>query len=408
MRVDNFIASRIFSFGKDNISSVVIRIALISVSLGLAVMLISVSVLIGFKEQIRDKIIGFAAHIQVVSFNNNQSVEESPFVFSDSLRAQLGSIPAISSAHAVANKAGIIRTDDHIQGVILKGVDQTYDWHYLGQSLVSGVVPVFSDSVISDDVLISKQLANRLLLNPGDPIRMWFVGNDNRQARGRRFIVSGIYETGLFEFDERFIFGDIRHVQRLNGWNESEVGTVEIKLQDIGLLERTSEQVYYSLPIHLTSYDAYESYPHIFDWLNLQDMNVIIIILLMIFVSGITMVSTLLIIILEKTRLIGLLKAMGAGNQLIKRVFLIHSLKILLYGMGFGNFIAIAFVFIQYYFGLFRLPAESYYLSEVPVSIAWFPFFLINLGAVFLWMIAFILPVSVINAVSPAQSIKFN
>lgn len=408
MRVDSFIASRIFSFGKDNISSVVIRIALLSVSLGLAVMLISVSVLIGFKEQIRDKIIGFAAHIQVVSFNNNQSVEETPFVFTDSLRAQLASFPAICSVHAVANKAGIIRTDDQIQGVILKGVDQAYDWNYLGQSLVSGTVPVYSDSVISDDVLISKQLANRLLLNPGDPLRMWFVSNDNRQARGRRFNISGIYETGLFEFDERFIFGDIRHVQRLNGWNESEVGTVEIKLDDIALLESTSEQVYYSLPIHLTSYDAYESYPHIFDWLNLQDMNVIIIVLLMIFVSGITMVSTLLIIILEKTRLIGLLKAMGAGNQLIKRVFLIHSLKILLYGMAYGNFIAIAFVLIQYHFGLFSLPAESYYLSEVPVSIAYLPFLSINLGAIILWFIAFILPVSVINAVSPAQSIKFN
>ena len=251
-------------------------------------------------------------------------------------------------------------------------------------------------------------MANCLLLNIGDPLRMWCIGSDTRQVRGRRFSVAGIYETGLIEFDERFIFGDLRHVQRLNGWQTNEVGTIEVMLHDIAMLEQSADDIYYSLPIDLTSSSAYESYPHIFDWLNLQDMNVIIIILLMVFVSGITMISTLLIIILEKTRLIGLLKAMGAGNHLIGRIFLLHSMKILLQGMFVGNAIALIFILLQYYYGLFKLPAESYYLSEVPVSLSWPAFLLVNFGAIVLWMLSFVLPVSLINKVSPARSIKFN
>ncbi len=408
MRIDKFIASRIFSFDKDNISAVVVRIAMLSVTLGVAVMLISVSVLIGFKHQIRDKVIGFAAHIQIVTFGNNHAIEESHFVADSALLAQLLATEGVKSVQKVAHKAGIIRTKDNIQAVVLKGVDKTYAWDYMQQSLIEGEIPDINLEATSNEVLISKFLANKLLLHAMDTLRMWFVGADGKQTRGRRFIVSGVYETGLVEFDERFIFGDLRHVQRLNGWQDSETGVIELMVNNISDINKIENSIYYSLPVQLASYSVYESYPHIFDWLGLQDMNVVIIIILMVFVSGITMISTLLIIILEKSRLIGLLKTMGAANVVIRRIFLIHSVRLLAKGMLLGNAIALIFILLQQQFGFLKLPADAYYLSQVPVSLAWIHFVLVNLGLIFLWLTSFIIPISVINKISPIKSIKFN
>lgn len=407
MHSDRFIASRIFQHGKGSVSSGIVRIAVLSVALGIAIMIVSVAVVVGFKQQIRDKVIGFVAHIQIEPLSNNSSMEAAPLTVDEAYISQLASLNNVKHVQKVALKAGIVKTDEHIQGLALKGVDKGYDWTYLKQYLIDGSLPAVGDSLRTDEVLISSQLASRLLLTIGDPLRMWFVSAENQQPRGRRFVVAGIYETGLAEFDALYIFGDLRHVQRLNNWEDDQIGMIELLLHNVDDLEKVAGEVYFSTPFDLTSTTAREAYPHIFDWLDLQDMNVIIIIILMVLVSGITMISTLLIIILERTSMIGILKALGANNNLVQRIFLIKSLRILMKGLIWGNLSAISLMLLQLHFGFLKLPAESYYLSEVPVYFSMVHILIINGGAVFIWLLTLLIPTSIVNRIQPSKAIRF-
>ena len=339
MNAATFISKRIFSLSKENLSSTVMRIAVTSVALGIAIMLISIAVVIGFKNQIKDKVVGFVAPIHIQALNQNESIEETPFLFDSVLNARLDK-PFITEMHKTANKAGIIKTDDEIQAVVLKGVDSDYNWNYIGSYLIDGEIPQYVENERSNDVLISNIIASKMNLNVGDLVRIWFVDQDLK-ARGRKFNVIGVYETGLQECDERYVYCDLNQIRRLNGWNNGEVGHLEIWIDNEKNIDDYNEQIYYSIPTHLVSYTAMETYPQIFDWLELQDMNVIIIIVLMLLVAGITIISMLLIIILERTSTIGLLKAMGASNGLIRSIFLKRSCRILLIGMAIGNVIGI-------------------------------------------------------------------
>jgi lipoprotein-releasing system permease protein len=408
MRPETFIASRLFSASKDNISSTVVRIAILSITLGLSVMIISVAVVVGFKEQIRDKVIGFVTHIQIESLSNNLSWDVSPFSVEKSLIDKLHAIDGIKHVQAVASKAGIIKTEEHIQGVVLKGVGVDYDWSYLSKNIIVGSKPFITDSARTEDVLISKKLANKLNLVVGDPLRMWFVSGESQQTRGRKFLITGIYETGLAEFDDMYIFGDIQHVQRLNNWEADQFDALEVAIYDVNEMNPISEEIYFTLPVNLTASTAKESYPHIFDWLDLQDMNVVIIIFLMVLVSGITMISTLLIIILERTSMIGILKAMGAGNKLIQRIFFINSLALFAKGVFWGNLISLSFCLLQIQFGFLKLPAESYYLSEVPIHLDFFHVFFVNLGAMIIWFLTLFIPTKVISKIQPSRAIRYS
>jgi len=236
---------------------------------------------------------------------------------------------------------------------------------------------------------------------------MWFVSG-NEKARGRKFVVSGIYETGLVEFDDRYVFGDLNQIRRLNNWNPNEAGSLEVLLHQNESATAINESVYFSLPVNLTSYTAISSYPHIFDWLNLQDMNVIIIIALMVMVSGITVISLLLMMVIERTSMIGILKALGASNAMIRRLFLIHSVKLLIYGLLAGNFLGIGFAIFQQQTGFFKLPAESYYLSTVPIDLQLSSVLLVNLGAGMIWFLMLLIPSFIINGIKPASAIKFS
>ena len=276
MNAATFISKRIFSLSKENLSSTVMRIAVTSVALGIAIMLISIAVVIGFKNQIKDKVVGFVAPIHIQALNQNESIEETPFLFDSVLNARLDK-PFITEMHKTANKAGIIKTDDEIQAVVLKGVDSDYNWNYIGSYLIDGEIPQYVENERSNDVLISNIIASKMNLNVGDPVRIWFVDQDLK-ARGRKFNVIGVYETGLQECDERYVYCDLNQIRRLNGWNNGEVGHLEIWIDNEKNIDDYNEQIYYSIPTHLVSYTAMETYPHIFDWLELQDMNVIIII----------------------------------------------------------------------------------------------------------------------------------
>ncbi len=401
-----FIADRIFSLSKENLSSTVMRLAVTSVALAIVVMLISWAVVVGFKNQIRDKVIGFVAPIHVQSLDKNESVEETPFQLDSLLLRRLNSIDGIKHYQMVANKAGMIKTDDEIQGVVLKGVDENYDWTYFNNCLVEGKTPVYHADERSTEVLVSKVIADKMLLNVGDDVRLWFIDKD-MQARGRKFEVTGIFETGLTEFDERFVFADLNQIRKLNGWADNEAGVVEIAVDEKADVDQVNEKLYFALPTHLASYTARDSHPRIFDWLNLLDTNVWLIMVLMLLVAGITVVSMLLIIIIERTSTIGLLKAMGASNKFVREVFLHRSLRILFIGMFIGNIIGLGFCFLQQYTGFIKLNPATYYLSAVPIELHFGTVALINLGTFLLWVLMLLIPTSVINRISPTKSIRF-
>ena len=406
MSAPKFIADRIFSLSKENLSSTVMRLAVTSVALAITVMLIAWAVVVGFKNQIRDKVIGFVAPIHVQSLDKNESVEETPFQLDSLLISRLNSIEGISHYQMVANKAGMIKTDDEIQGVILKGVDQDYDWSYFANCLVDGQIPKYVADERSTEVLVSKVIADKMLLSVGDDVRVWFIDKD-MQARGRKFTVSGIFETGLYEFDERFVFADLNQIRKLNGWGDDEAGRLEIALNDGADADQINEKLYYALPSELASYTARQSNPQIFDWLDLLDTNVWLIMALMLLVAGITVISMLLIIIIERTSTIGLLKAMGASNKFVREVFLRRSLRILLIGMVIGNVIGLGFCFLQQYTGFIKLDPATYYLSAVPIELHFSTVALINMGTFLLWVLMLLIPTSVINRISPVKSIRF-
>lgn len=405
MNAATFISKRIFSLSKENLSSTVMRIAVTSVALGIAVMLISIAVVVGFKNQIKDKVVGFVAPIHVQALNQNESIEETPFLYDSVLHARLDK-PFITEIHQTANKAGIIKTDEEIQAVVLKGVDANYNWSYINSYLVDGAIPHYVDNERSNDVVVSKIISNKMMLNVGDAVRIWFVDKDMK-ARGRKFNVIGIYETGLQECDERYVYCDLNQIRKLNGWENGEVGHLEIWIDDVKNIIDCNRQIYFSIPTELISLSAMDSYPQIFDWLELQDMNVVIIIALMLLVAGITIISMLLIIILERTSTIGLLKAMGANNRLIRRIFLKRSIRILLIGMFIGNVFGIGLCLIQKFTNIISLSPESYYLSAVPIELNIWHIVALNVGTMVLWVLMLILPTMLINNVRPSKSIRF-
>ena len=405
MKASRFISSKIFSLSKENLSSVVMKIAILSIALGMAIMLISIAVVVGFKNQIKDKVVGFVSPIQIQVLNQNESFEETPFEYDSVLKKKLD-VPFIQQVCQTANKPGIIKTDSEIHGVVLKGVDKDYRWDYIKSNIIEGDAPQYIEDERSNDIVISKIISDKLLLNIGDDVRIWFV-NDDMKARGRKFVVKGIYETGLVECDERFIYCDLNQLRRLNGWDENQVGHLEIYLRDDIDVDEANNFIYYSIPTNLISFTSRDLYPQIYDWLDLQDMNVVIIIALMLLVAGITIISMLLIIVLERTSTIGILKSMGANNAFIRSIFLQRSCRILLLGMLFGNIFGVGLCLIQKYTDLIKLSPESYYLSSVPIELDLLHVLLLNFGTFTIWVLMMLIPTMVINNVKPSKSIRF-
>lgn len=405
MKATRFISSRIFSFSKENLSSVVMKIAVVSIALGISIMLISIAVIVGFKKQIKEKVVGFVSPIQIQVLNQNESMEETPFLYDSTLKSRLD-LPFIKSIYPTANKAGLVKTEAEIHGIVLKGVNGDYNWNYIKSNLVAGDIPQYFDDERSNDVLISKIISDKMMLNVGDEVRIWFIG-ENMKTRGRKFLVKGIYETGLTECDERFIYCDLSQIRRLNGWDENMVGHLEIDLIEGVSAAEANNIIYYKIPTNLISYEASSLYPQIYDWLELQDMNVVIIIVLMLLVAGITIISMLLIIVLERTSTIGILKSMGANNAFIRRVFLQRSQRILLIGMLFGNILGVGLCLIQKYTEIIKLSPESYYLSSVPIEINLTYILLLNIGTFILWVLMMSIPTMIINNIKPSKSIRF-
>lgn len=387
-------------------------IAVTGIAAGLAVMIIAVSTLTGFKQQIREKVVGFGSHIQILNFDSNRSFETSPVSSKLDFVPKIKHLQGIKHMEVFATKAGIIKTDENIQGVVLKGIGSDYDWNYFRKNIVEGSVFVVNDTVTTNSVIISKKISGMLNLKLGDSFAMHFIQDPPRM---RKFTISGIYETSLEEFDKIYVFCDIKHIRKLNGWSDDQVSGFEIFIDDFNKLDQMTMAVNDVIGYHISENEPQvkvlnirDNYPQIFDWLNFQDINVIIIIALMLLVAGFNMISGILILILEKTNLIGILKALGSENRTIRRVFLIQAAYLIAKGLFWGNLIGIGLAFLQLKTGLISLDPSSYYLKTVPVNLNALYILLLNAGTMAAIVLMLLVPSQLVSRIAPAKAIKFD
>lgn len=410
MNYELFIAKRVIAAKqyKSNISSPIIKIAIIAIAMGMVIMMIAIATGIGLQQKIREKLSGFNGHVQITNFdNNNSEITLEPLSTNQDFYPEFSSVDGINNVQTFATKAGIIRTETDFEGIIFKGVGAEYDWSFFNTYLVEGKVPMYN-SIISNDVLISKEISNRMHINLGDTFNILFIKDNPSKAPWIRVVKAvGIYNSGFAEFDENFVLADLRHIQKMNRWNENEVGGFEIILNDFDEINEKSNEIYQQTGALLNSQSIVEKYPAIFEWINLFDNNIYLIIAIMILVAGINMITALLVLILERTQMIGILKALGSSTISIRKVFLYNAGYLILKGLFWGNLIGLLVLLIQKYGGIIKLDSETYYVNEVPVYIDFSYIVLLNIGTLILCLLMLIVPSIVISKVSPVKSIKF-
>ena len=393
------------------VSRPAIRIATIGVAIGLAVMIVTVSVVLGFKHTIRDKVVGFGSHIQIQNLLSYSIADGTSISMTDSMMAAISQIKGVKHVERYALTQGILKTDDDFLGVAFKGVGQEYDMTFLKQNLVEGEIPQFSDTASSNRVLLSKMMADKLQLKAGDKIYAYFI-DDN--VRTRRFTVAGIYQTNMTRFDEAFCFIDLHTSIKLNGWNDDQCSGAEVTVKDFDRLEETAEAFVDAVNRKTDEYGntygsqtIYETYPQVFSWLELLDINVWIILALMVCVAGFTMISGLLIIILERTQMIGVLKAIGARNKTIRHTFLWFAVFIIGQGLLLGNVLGLGIIALQKYTGLVKLDPQTYYVSEAPMEVNAPLFVLLNIATLIICVFVLIAPSYLISHIHPAKSMRY-
>ena len=410
-----FIAKRIhYNQEQDGkrVSPPAIRIAVCGIAVGLAIMLLSVAIVVGFKHEIQQKVIGFGSHLQISNFDSNATYETAPIAFGDSLLESLQSDHPIDHISRIATKPAVIKTDSAFLAVVIKGVDEAYHWDFFAANMVSGDTLHLIDSVRSNEVLLSQAIAQKLDLGLGDDFVSYFVQDG---VRARKFTVRGIFQTNFTEYDQIFVMADLRHVQRLNGWKPDQVSALEVMVADFEQVDAVADGVIASLENKTDGYGHHfyvrsirDLNPQIFSWLELLDLNVWVILILMSLVASFTMISGLLIIILERTTMIGVLKALGYSNWGVRKVFLHVAFFLIVKGMIWGNVIGLGLCAIQHYFRVITLDAQSYYLTHVPIVLNPLYIILLNLGTVCLALLVLLGPSYVITKISPAKSIRFD
>ncbi len=414
MNTELFIAKRIFSDKtvKKGISQPIVSIAIIGIALGLAVMILSVAIVTGFKSEISNKIIGFGSHIQIVNYDTNISFETEPINKQQDFFSDINELKSVNQIQEFAIKAGIIKTKTDIQGVVLKGIGSNYDWSFFDQNMVDGKTFIVSDSTKTNNIIISNYLSKLLNLKVGDKIAAYFI---QQPPRMRSFTISGIYETSLSEFDEKFAIVDIKHLQKLNNWTDNQISGFEVLIEDFSQLDKMTEDVRDIVGFHfnpdgtkLKVLSIKEKYPQMFDWLQLTDMNVWVILILMIAVAGFNMVSGLLILILERTNMIGILKAIGTRNWSIRKIFLYQSGFLISKGLFWGNIIGISICLLQAQFQIFKLDPTSYFLDAVPINLKLWHILALNFGTLLITVLMLIIPSYIISRLSPEKTIRFN
>jgi len=409
-----FVAQRIYRSkeGKKEVSRPAVLIARWGITVGLSVMIMAVAVVVGFKHEVRDKVVGIGSDIAITNFDVQKSYETIPIVAGDSLMEVLQRMQGVKHAQRYSTKPGMIMTDENFLGMVLKGVSQEYDWTFLKKHLQEGEIPAFSDSASTNRTLISRTIANKLHLKLGDKLYTYYISGEN--VRARRLEVAGIYQTNFSIYDDLFLLTDLYTVNRLNAWQKDQVSGIELEVTDYALLETTKETLQGELDMMKDRYGGTyytqtveEQNPQIFAWLDLLDLNVWVILILMTGVAGFTMISGLLIIILERTNMIGVLKALGADNFSIRKVFLSFSVFLIGRGMLWGNVIGLAFVGIQSFFRPFKLDPATYYVDSVPVEFNVWWWVLLNVCTLVVSVLMLVGPSYLIAHIHPAKSIRF-
>ncbi len=404
MNVARYISHKIDGADSGSFTSTVTKIAIISIALGVAVMIVSFAILEGFRNEIQSKIFSFGAHLTISKYDNNNSLEVEP-IGNGQLLNDLKRFPQIKSTQPFARKTAIIKTKEEVLGVVLKGIDERNSPSLMRQNLVAGRFITFPDTAASDQVLLSRKVADKLRLKVGDDALFYFIQNP---PRIRRFTVSGIYQTGLDEFDEVYVIGDIRQIRDLNAWPDSLVGGMEVVLKDFNQLDPIADNLYENLRYDLKLDKITEEYAQLFDWLQLLNRNVVIFLLLIVFVATFNMVATIFIMILERTNMIGVLKAIGATDNQIRSMFFFRGLNLTIKGILYGNLIGLGFCAIQYFFHIIPLDPENYYMDRVPIH--WDPLIivLLNVATFLMSLLAVLIPTFLISRIKPVVAIKFD
>lgn len=417
LNLEYFIAKRLTASDKNksSISAPIKNIAIAAIAIGMIMMIISVAAGVGLQQKIREKVAAFNGHIIVSNFDDNQSeVSRDPISINQDFYPKFKNVSGISHIQAVATKAGIIRTESDFEAVIYKGVGKDYDWNNLKEYLVEGKLPDVSKN-LNAEVLISKYIAERLHLKVGDKFNTFFMKDDNNKLPNRRYFeISGIYNSGFQEFDATYIIGDIRHLQRINKWNSDQIGSFEIFIDDFNQIEQKGDEIYNNTQNKqdasktLDTQTIAEKYFYIFEWLHLFDFNIVVILVIMIIVATINMVVALLVLILERTQMIGILKAVGANNWTIRKIFLYNAFHLIVRGLIWGNLIAIGIIIIQQQFGIVKLNPESYYVNVAPLYLDWLYILLLNLGTAIVAFLVLLIPSYIVTKISPVKAMRFD
>ncbi len=412
MNLAFYIARRLIRGGdhKISISAPIIKIAVVAIALGVIMMLVAIATGVGLKEKIREKVSVFNGHIQIYNFDNNQSdVSVVPVSLNQDFYPNFDSVEGVAHVQAVATKAGIIRTSDTFEGIIAKGVGPDYQWSVFSEYLIEGRIPDYN-AELNDEVLISNLMANRLQLGLGDTFFTFFLRDEDpgKMPNQRRFTVVGIYDSGFEEFDSTYVFADIRHIRRMNRWEDDEVGNFEIFLENFDEIEVKSAEIYGKTLSTLDTQTIMGKYYKIFEWIGLFDFNIAIIIGIMIIVGGINMITALLVLILERTQMIGVLKALGTDNWRIRKIFLYNAAYLIGVGLFWGNLIGLGLIWVQDQYRLFKFPnPKEYYIDYIPVSIDVPTVLILNIGVLFLCLLMLLLPSVIVTRITPVKAIKF-
>lgn len=410
MNYELFIAKRIIAGKKykNSISSPIIKIAITAIALGIIIMLIAIATGTGLQHKIRDKMAGFKGHVQIVNYDsNNSDISTVPISKKQEFYPQFKNVSGIRNISVFANKGGILRTTTDFEGIIFKGVSTDYDWSFFREYLIEGNIPNFNKAR-TKEVLLSQSIVNRLHLKLGDTILATFLKTaTSKLPSNRKYTIVGIYNTGFAEFDKTMMIGDLREVQKLNKWSENQIGGFEVILDNFDTIEAKGEEIYKTIGTTLNSKTILESYPTVFDWIELFDNNTWFIIIIMILVAGINMITALLVLILERVQLIGILKALGSTNTSIRKIFLYNASYLILKGLFWGNLIGLSLIFVQHYFKIITLNPETYYVSTMPVHISITYILLLNIGTLVMCFLMLIVPSYIITKIKPSKSIKF-
>ncbi|MBZ4037167.1 FtsX-like permease family protein [Flavobacterium sp. 17A] len=411
MNLEYFIAKRLITAKdyKSSISAPIIKIAISAIAIGIIMMIVSVATGIGLQKKIRDKVSAFNGQIIISNYdNNNSEITIVPISKKQEFYPNFKSVPEVSHIQAIATKSGIIRTENAFEGIVFKGVGADYDWNNIKEYIVEGKLPDFSKS-LNEDVIISRFLADRLNLKIGDQFNTFFIKEEQgKMPNSRRFKIAGIFNSGFQDFDATYIIGDIRHIQRINKWSNDQIGAFEVFVKDFDEIKSVGNKVYEKTSSNLDTNTIIEKYSYIFDWLQLFDFNIVVILAVMILVATINMIVALLVLILERTQMIGILKSMGANNWSVRKIFLYNAFYLILRGLFWGNLIGITLLLIQQQFGIVQLNPENYYVNKAPVYLNWIYILLLNLLTVSVCFLVLLIPSYIITKISPVKAIRFD